>query len=383
MPKQNQNNEQVISDLQQHTSQLSALNSLLSEIINAFPYNVVVIDFDFNILNCNQALKDILGENPVGQNLFKTMPNYDQAQVRNTIHDAISGTDGFIKSLKVKDSTRDMNWVQYHIIRLDKNAGIDAVLIVSKKLEISENLSLDESLQDKFQMLSSFSGKVAHDINNPLSVIMTRMDFLQTQDIESELEEGNIDLKEEITLVQNQAGRIYSIIDNIGALQIHSKEEPKLCNLSEIVNRAVMIVEFQRPYKNVHAQKTIARDCPPLKCNEIRLERAVSEIVKNAFEAAGEKGEVFIQLDYVNENNGRYIIKVKDTGSGMTKENMVKVFDPFYTTKQGVKGAGLGLTIAYAAVLNHNGMINIESQTGRGTEVSIILPKPKDTEEKI
>jgi len=378
MPDQSQKKVQKVSDLQQQAGELLALNSLLSEIINAFPYNVVVIDFDHNILNCNRALKETLDKNPVGQNLFKALPCYDQGKVRNTIQNAISGTDGFTKSLKVKDSCNDMNWVQYNIIRLAKNAGIDAVLIVSKKLETSENLSLDELLQDKFQALSNFSGKVAHDINNPLSVIMTRMDFLQNQDLESELEDGNIDLKEEITLIQNQAGRIYSIIDNIGALQIHSKEDPKLCDLTDIVTRAVMVVEFQRPYKNVHAQKKYTENCPPLKCNEIRLERAIGEIVKNAFEAAGEKGTVSIQLDYENGKPGRYIIKVKDTGPGIEKENMAKIFDPFYTTKEGIKGAGLGLTIAYAAILNHNGIINIDSQAGSGTDVAIILPKQND-----
>jgi len=382
MPNNNHIKDQNISDLQQQSGELFALNSLLSEIINAFPYNVVVIDFDYNILNCNHALKETLTENPVGQNLFKALPFYDQVELRNTVNDAISGTDSFKKGIKIKDNTGGMNWVQYNIIRLDKRAGIDAVLIVSKKLEVSESLSLDELLQDKFQALSNFSGKVAHDINNPLSVIMTRMDFLQNQDLENDLEDEVIDLKEEITLIQNQASRIYSIIDNIGALQIHSKEEPILADLADIVSRAVMIVEFQRPYKNIHAQKKIAKDLPPFKCNEIRLERAVVEVVKNAFEAAGEKGSVSIQLDYENGTNGRYTFKVKDTGPGIAKENIVKVFDPFYTTKEGVKGAGLGLTIAYAAILNHNGMINIESQAGLGTEVTIILPKSKEMLEK-
>jgi signal transduction histidine kinase len=369
--------ELTIADLQQQMGELQALNNLQSEIINTLPYLLIVIDDDYNIINCNAIVKELLQESPVGMNLFAALPVYDQPELHQFIQASISSAPGTRTTKKLRNNSDNADWVQYDAVRLGAKAGIDATLLVSKILSDAENLGMDSILVDKFTSLSYFSGKVAHDINNPLSVIITRTDFLQHQNLVEEIEEGGIDIKEEIILIQKQAARIFSIIERISALQIHTKEEPVIVDITEIVSRAVMVAEFQRPWKTVHAEKEFAENLLPLKCNEIRLERAIGEIVKNAFEAAGENGNVSIKLEYDTKNNGSYIFKVRDNGPGIAKENLVRVFDPFYTTKESVKGAGLGLTIAYSAVLNHQGSIYIDSEPGVGTEVIMIIPRPK------
>ncbi len=363
-----------INDLQQHTGELKALNNLQSEIINSLPYLLIVIDDDYNIINCNGQVRELVHENPVGLNLFSALPVFEHPEMHEYIQAAINSAPGVRKTRKIKNNAQNNEWVQYDAVRLGANAGLNATLIVSKILSDNENLGMDAMLVDKFTSLSSFSGKLAHDINNPLSVIITRTDFLQHQNLVEEIEDGGIDIKEEIILLQKQAARIFSIIEKISALQIHTKEEPVTVDMAEIVSRAVMVAEFQRPFKTVHAEKRFAENMPPGKCIEIRLERAIGEIVKNAFEAAGENGSVMITLDYDPQNNGSYIFKVHDNGPGISKENLARVFDPFFTTKEGIKGAGLGLTIAYAAALSHQGTIHVESRVDEGTKVTMIIP---------
>ncbi|HPG38513.1 MAG TPA: PAS domain-containing sensor histidine kinase [bacterium] len=364
-----------INDLKQQIGELQALNKLQSEIINALPYFLIVIDDDYNIISCNSVVKDLLQESPVGLNIFSTIPVYDHPDMHQFIQSAIQSAPGSRKTQKIKNNAQNSDWIQYDAVRLSANAGINATLIVSKILSDTENLGMDAMLVDKFISLSSFSGKVAHDINNPLSVIITRTDFLQHQNLLEEIEDGVIDIKEEVTLLQKQAARIYGIIEKISALQIHTKEEPATVDMTEIVSRAVMVAEFQRPHKTVHAEKEFAENLPPTRCIEIRLERAIGEIVKNAFEAAGEHGMVTIKLEYDPQKNGCYIFKVQDNGPGIARENLGRVFDPFFTTKEGIKGAGLGLTIAYAAALSHQGKIHVESQVGEGTVVTLLIPR--------
>ncbi len=112
MPNQNQKNEQTISDLQQQTGELSALNSLFSEIINAFPYNVVVIDFDYNILNCNHSLKETLanhvknvteaGSVYVPEKDFSMVSDADWQDIRNT----------YLELLVKNDFNNFVNWLK-------------------------------------------------------------------------------------------------------------------------------------------------------------------------------------------------------------------------------------------------------------------------------
>ncbi len=359
-----------VSEQQLQNSELQALLNFQTEIFNSLPAHLVVIDDEYNILNYNQSVANMAqGKSVVGKNLFVSLDFYQSEALNKVLTDFINSNRTVIHV--TLDHPHKMGEKYIHSIsRLKDIAGLKAFLLHSTLYDGKEGDQLNDFIQDKFTSLGAFAGKIAHDINNPLSVILTRIDFLQSMDLENAIEEGDVEIVEEIGIIQRQAQRIYDILDKIGALQMHAKETPVECDVTEIVTRAVTIAEFQRPFKTVHAVKELTEGLPRMVCNEIKLERAINEMLRNAFEAVGEQGDVSIKLTF---EEPEYRLEIKDSGLGIPPENIGKVFDPFFTTKQGVKGAGLGLTIAYAAALAHNGRIEINSVPKSGTTMTLIL----------
>ncbi len=361
-----------VSEQQLQNSELQALLNFQTEIFNSLPAHLVVIDDEYNILNYNQAVAEMAGnKSVVGKNLFVSLEFYQSEALNKVLTDFINSNKTVIHI--TLDHPHKMGEKYVHSIsRLKDIAGLKAFLLHSTLYDGQDNNQLNDFIQDKFISLGAFAGKVAHDINNPLSVILTRIDFLQSMDLENAIEEGDVEIVEEIGIIQRQAQRIFDILDKIGALQMHAKEVPAECDVTEIVTRAVTISEFQRPHKTVHAVKELTEGLPRMVCNEIKLERAINELLKNAFEAVSEKGDVSIKLTF---EEPEYRLEIKDSGPGIPPEDIGKVFDPFFTTKQGVKGAGLGLTIAYAAALAHNGRIEINSVPESGTTMTLVLKR--------
>jgi len=166
-----------------------------------------------------------------------------------------------------------------------------------------------------------------------------------------------------------------TIIESVSALQSHQSEDVTLTNLQLIIDRAAIIANLHRPFKGVSIELADMGNLPPIYCCEVRIERALTELCKNALEAAGETGKVLVSAEYQEETE-QFVIRIRDTGVGIPRENMDKIFEAFFTTKKkGPKTVGLGLTIALAAIIGHNGSLTLNSEPGKGTEAVVVLPQ--------
>ena len=361
-----ENEIEQISDLKQQISELRALVRFQAEIIDALPCTLVVVDPQFHILKTNAAIKnDPDGNSVIGQDLFSALKSHQDPQLESDVKATFRDHKVRTLHLQVTGENR-----VFYISPVHENSGLDSVVIMSCPESGIDPDQANAFIRDKYISLGQFSGKVAHDINNPLSVILTRMDYLQTIDLENAIEEGDVDIKEEMSIINRQATRIYDILDKVGALQMQGKENPVDADYTDVVTRAVTIAEFQRPFKTVHAEKDLPGDMLTIKCNEIKLERAIKEIVTNAFEAAGENGHVKIRL-YREEPWLK--LSVWNDGQQIKPGEEEHVLEPFITTKMGIKGAGLGLTIANGAALAHNGRIEIDNSQQEGTTVTLMI----------
>jgi signal transduction histidine kinase len=242
----------------------------------------------------------------------------------------------------------------------------------SLKRRLSDKGFNIDVVYEKYQSLNLFIGKLVHDIRNPLSTLMARIDFVRNLDVQ---QRGSTNaLMHEIDLLDEQANRLALVLEKAESLQPHSEEEPVATDLLTIIERAAIICNIHRPCRNVHVELNILDNLPMVKCHEARLERAFYEIFKNALEAVGEIGKVEVTANFKDIEKRLLCIKIKDTGSGIPPENITKIFDPFYTTKKGIKGAGLGLSIAYASIVQERGRIEVKSKLGSGTEIIVYLP---------
>ena len=222
---------------------------------------------------------------------------------------------------------------------------------------------------ERLASIGGLAGGVAHEINNPTGVILTRAQYLQTV---AKDEHFSADVMEDLVAIQKQAERIARIT---GSLLSFSRQQPASKGpvvVAEMITEALALVEANLRGTDVTLEKAIPDDLPPLLGDKGKLEQVLVNLMKNAIDAMPSGGKLSVSAIKVGAK--RISITVADTGSGISPEVQAKIFEPFFTTKEVGKGTGLGLSIAYGIVSEHGGDLTVSSRPGAGTEFHMLLP---------
>jgi len=227
---------------------------------------------------------------------------------------------------------------------------------------------------EKLATVGTLAGGVAHEINNPLTAILTNVQML--------LADTNLldkDSEESLRLIEEATKRCRTIVQK---LMVYAKRpsEPlqtSEVNLSDVIQNVVSLLNYHLTQENIKIITDIKEDEFLVSGNQNELEQVLTNIILNARDATKkirDSGSIHVSLlkdrDWIK-------IEVKDEGIGVPKEILSKIFDPFFTTKDVGKGLGLGLSISQAIIEKHNGKILAQSEPNKGSIFTIQLPKKK------
>lgn len=217
---------------------------------------------------------------------------------------------------------------------------------------------------EKVASLGRLAAGVAHEINNPLTGILTNSSLLLEDFKEGERQYGDVKAIVDETL------RCRQIVK--GLLDFARQSEPKrvAVSINELIDSVVSLVQNQAAFQNIKIQKELSQ-LPEMLLDGDQMKQVFMNIVLNAADAMPRGGELKIKSEM--DKTGEYVVvKFSDTGHGIDEEHLGKVFDPFFSTKE--KGTGLGLSVSYGIVERHEGTIEVESQLGRGSTFTVKLP---------
>jgi two-component system NtrC family sensor kinase len=230
---------------------------------------------------------------------------------------------------------------------------------------------------DKLSSIGRLAAGVAHEINNPLTGVLTYSSFLLKR------ADGQPELKEDLEVIVRETKRCRDIVKGLLDFSRQSASAMRPTSMNEIVLNACRIVEHQLSIQKIQIDTQLSQKSPVVNADMTQLEQVLVNLLVNAADAIGEAGgtiAVDTGLAPATENmNGREFpgniarIRVTDTGCGIPAEGLNKVFEPFYSTK-GAKGTGLGLAIVWGIIETHQGQLKVDSEVGRGTTVTILLP---------
>src|SRR4030042_6478843 len=234
-----------------------------------------------------------------------------------------------------------------------------------------EETQLKPLQSEKMSSLRKLAAGIAHEINNPLGGIMIFANLL----IE-ELDKSDPTC-EDLKKIIFEAARCKNIVKGLLDFSRQTDSKMSVNDLNKIIAQTMMILENQAIFHNIKVIKDYDTVLPLVKCDRMRISQVFLNIILNAADAMGQKGEFIIRTRY-NKDKETAAIEFTDTGCGIPDEIQNKIFDPFFTTKEVGKGTGLGLSMSYGIIKDHNGTINVKSKIGEGTTFIIELPIVKE-----
>jgi two-component system, NtrC family, sensor kinase len=208
---------------------------------------------------------------------------------------------------------------------------------------------------------------VAHEINNPIGAVIMYT-HLSLEDMDAKDPR-----RENLNKVVKEATRCKDIVK--GLLDFSRQTEPKIeeSNVNDILEQTLALLEKQALFRNVKIEKIFSSSIPNVMIDVSQMHQVFTNIIMNAAEAMGEKGK-FVVTTKKSSDDKYIVIDFSDTGCGIPKENIEKLFDPFFTTREVGHGTGLGLSISYGIIAKHQGAIAVKSELGKGTTFTIKLP---------
>lgn len=249
----------------------------------------------------------------------------------------------------------------YMIEELKKTA---AELSDSYEQLVSTKKALIQS--EKLASLGRMASGIAHEINNPLTGVLTYSSLLK-EDFDG------TEFTEDIDTIVNETMRCRKIVRGLLDFARDTQVEKIKANLNTVISETIGLLKRHMNFRNIAFEKDLDVTIPDMLIDINQMRSVFNNLCENAAHAMPEGGSLFLKSVY-NRSRGTVVVIVTDTGTGISKENIDKIFDPFFTTKQSGEGTGLGLAVIYGIIEQHGGTIDVESTPGEGTTFTIVLP---------
>jgi two-component system NtrC family sensor kinase len=226
---------------------------------------------------------------------------------------------------------------------------------------------------ERIASLGKLSSSVAHEINNPLSGILVYTKLIHKQLSNPDLSEKKKDVMlKNLKLIETETKRCGDIVKGLldFSREEHEDFEPK--HIHSVLREAHDLMAHTLTISNLKFQTDFKAVEDTVLCSSNQIKQACVAMIVNASEAITENGEIILAT--INPDAETIRIDISDNGIGIAPDEIPHIFEPFYSTKRGASGIGLGLAIVHGIVKSHNGKIGVKSEPGRGTTMSVTLP---------
>jgi len=352
--------EKRTEELRQNQLLLEKTNRQKDNILEGITSGIVVIDNQERIVLANTAARHITKERiKIGQEW--TQLHMSQKLDQGGYRKALSGKN-YSDSITIMEETGDKLHLQYGFIPIQGPNGLEGTILLLNNFTNEKNLIDLLSQNDKLNSLGRLSAGIAHELKNPLNSIDAYVKKLPERWDDKEFKDYFL------SVVPDELKRLNVLLVNILDYTKPTGSKPDYIELDDLFE------EVDRLFKQKVVEKrvTFHSDAGGLICwaDVNHMKQVLINLIMNSYEALPERGRIGLIATPEKE---RVVIKVSDSGEGMSKSTLEKVFEPFYTSKS--DGTGIGLAISRQLIVENNGEISIDSKEGQGTVVTIKIPK--------
>ncbi|GMU20538.1 MAG: hypothetical protein AMXMBFR13_06350 [Phycisphaerae bacterium] len=252
-------------------------------------------------------------------------------------------------------------------VAIDRMA--DAVAEREEQLKLATRRQIGQS--EKLASIGRLAAGVAHEVNNPLTGVLTFTHLLRGKPNLDEQDRADLDL------VIRETTRVRDIVRNLLDFARESPSRKQPLDLNELIRHVTRLLASQKEFRRIRIVEHLTQGLPAVLGDQNQLQQVLLNLSLNACEAMPEGGTLKLNTQVRADE---VIVTVADTGHGIGSEDIDKIFEPFYTTKPQGKGTGLGLSVSYGIVQQHGGNIEVTSEPGKGTVFTVALPLKAEQE---
>jgi histidine kinase len=354
-------------------------------IFNTIPNPVFMLDYEtLHVLDCNDSVTAVYGfskEEMVKGSFLDLFETDEREEARISVQ-----ADNILNQVKQIRKDGETIFVNIRTSR-SEYMGREVLLVTTS--DITKRLMAEQQLiqASKMATLGEMSTGVAHELNQPLSVIKTAGSFLSRK-IKRGEEIPEDTLRTMAEEIDSQVDRASRIINHMREFGRKSEVKTQKVQLNDALRRSLEIFIQQLKLREIQVIQELDEGLPPIMANANRLEQVFINLLINArdaieekWEQGGQEGESKRITLRTGKERGYAFVEVEDTGQGIPAAKLDRIFEPFFTTKKVGKGTGLGLSISYGIVQDYDGTINVETEEGKGARFTIRFPLSEEIDD--
>jgi PAS domain S-box-containing protein len=364
-------------DIKAYARELEQSEAKYRSLVESAEDIIFTVDRSGVIKTANRSMHKLFnapeGDSLEGKSIEAIFPVERAQQQRQIIEKVVDTGKSFRTEESIVSGERTL-WLHLNYIPLQGSQEPPLVLVIGR--DMSEWKEIENQLinTEKLAALGTLAAGVAHELNNPLGIMLGFCELLLER-FEPDSMEYN-DLK----VIERHGLHCKSIVERLLSFARFSEEREEVCDVNENIKLVTSVIEHTLEINNISLECDLDDSTPPVKCDPRSFQQVLLNLITNAIHALRDRKEKNISIKTKRHSHELVEITVSDTGCGIPRSILPRIFDPFFTTKKVGEGTGLGLSVTYGIINQFGGSINCESISEEedairaGTTFTILLP---------
>ena len=355
---------------------LASENEMLEVVLNSMTDGVLLTDLEHRIVFTNRIIRCMLPLSREDLEEREVWTAVNDVEIADFLHETLVSGGSIDEEEFTLEGSGSRRTIALSVVPVQKDDEFRGNLILVG--DITERRKREARLRraESLASLTTLAASVAHEIKNPLGSIGIHIQLIQ------KALQQNQCLDEEtagryLEVITEEIERLNGIVvDFLFAVRPMDTNMTR-GNINKVVQEIIEFIQYELSESGIRLEKNLASNLPKVDVDEKYMKQALINVIKNGMAAMQPEGTLTVST---REDEGFVHIDIRDTGIGMSDEQIAKIFEPYYTTKE--FGSGLGLTVVYKVIKEHGGEITVNSKEGEGTTFTLSLPIP-DSEKRL
>ena len=374
--------QDLASEVARRSREIEDQRQFVSLVVDCLPVGLYVVDRDYRIQIWNRkretGTQGLKRDDVVGRQVFDVLTRQPARQLKEEF-DQVFET-GEIQQMEI----------QLAIAGEDRYFRISKIPMRQHHDEITHVITIGEDVteyhtvhrqilqSEKLAALGQLAAGVMHEINNPLATIGACVAAIELR-LDEIAGEVPPPIVEYLNIIDKEVQRCTGIVDGLLDFSRPKESSKRNVDLSTLVEETLFLLKHHQRFKRLTVIRELAQGLPEVRANAEQLIQAFMAIMLNALDAMENGGSLTVRTRLNPGRVDEIVVEMEDTGIGIPRTDLPKIFEPFYTTKPPGRGTGLGLSVVYGIVEGHHGRIEVDSIPGKGTTFQVYLPVRGET----